>query len=216
MEKNWRRKGVNILLLGFLMAVSILAVSCNSHDTQVTNSETQKETDKTENPSEFLEYKEVLTLYYEAPNRELLDTLYYSQYASDIRLGKEPTDSEELAKEKEAFQQLKEKLQELFGEDGISTYMESNTLLLKYQTIVDEIGAETKLDEVTFTPTEGAVEWKGKVTLSYEGKEQTFKVEGNLSLDEQGLVRYINSEGDGGLMDACKQIYQQQIEEKST
>ena len=58
-----------------------------------------------------LEYKEVLTLYYEAPNRELLDTLYYSQYASDIRLGKEPTDSEELAKEKEAFQQLKEKLQ---------------------------------------------------------------------------------------------------------
>ena len=94
--------------------------------------------------------------------------------------------------------------------------MESNTLLLKYQTIVDEIGAETKLDEVTFTPTEGAVEWKGKVTLSYEGKEQTFEVEGNLSLDEQGLVRYINSEGDGGLMDACKQIYQQQIEEKST
>ena len=60
MEKNWRRKGVNILLLSFLMAVSILAVSCNSHDTQVTNSETQQETDKTENPSEFLEYKEVL------------------------------------------------------------------------------------------------------------------------------------------------------------
>ena len=173
MEKNWRRKGVNILLLVFLMAVSLLAVSCNSHDTQVTNSETQKETDKTENPSEFLEYKEVLTLYYEAPNGELLDTLYYSQYASDIRLGKEPTDSEELAKEKEDFQQLKEKLQELFGEDGISTYMESNTLLLKYQTIVDEIGAETKLDEVTFTPTEGAVEWKGKVTLSYEGKEHS-------------------------------------------
>ena len=94
--------------------------------------------------------------------------------------------------------------------------MESNTLLLKYQTSVDEIGAETKLDEVTFTPIENAVEWKGKVTLSYEGEEQTFEVEGNLSLDEQGLVRYINSEGDGGLMDACKQIYQQQIEEKST
>lgn len=90
MEKNWRRKGAIILLLGFLMAVSLLAVSCNSHDTQVTNSETQQKTDKTENPSEFLEYKEVLTLYYEAPNRELLDTLYYSQYASDIRLGKDP------------------------------------------------------------------------------------------------------------------------------
>lgn len=54
MEKNWRRKGANILLLAFLMAVSLLAVSCNSHDTQVTNSETQQETDKTENPSEFL------------------------------------------------------------------------------------------------------------------------------------------------------------------
>ena len=56
MEKNWRRKGANILLLGFLMAVSLLAVSCNSHDTQVTNSETQQETDETENASEFLEY----------------------------------------------------------------------------------------------------------------------------------------------------------------
>lgn len=115
MEKNWRRKGANILLLGFLMAVSLLAVSCNSHDTQVTNSETQQETDKTENSSEFLGYKEVLTLYYEAPNRELLDTLYYSQYASDIRLGKEPTDSEELAKEKEAFQQLKKNCRSFSG-----------------------------------------------------------------------------------------------------
>lgn len=213
------------------MSLLIFAASCSKNDTPSTaqsmpqtetiaasSSETKGTSSVTSNSEDSSEnYKEVLSLYFEAPNRELLDTLFYSPYAFAMRMSQTPEDSDDMKQQEASYQELEAQFHNLFSDEGVDTYMENPTLLLKYQMVTDEIQAQMTLDEISFeSESAGAVNWNGQVTLSWNGEEQTFPIEGNLSLDEEGKVRYINQEGDGGLYEACKQIYQQQSSSSSS